>query len=75
MGRPFAVFEGDLVARIIDGLAVLECLQEQAEAGGDAESDERTEFHCCLPSLFFPEVWYVGGTVVLALPMFEQLEV
>ena len=73
--RPFAVFEGGLVSGIVDGFAVLEGLEEQAEAGGDAEGDERPEFHDGVTVFVFAQVGNVCGTVVLALPVFEEFEV
>ena len=75
MGRPFPVLEGDFVTRIVDGLAVLERLEEQAEAGGDAKRDERPELHGGAVARAFPEIRRVRGAVVLALPVFEQFEV
>lgn len=40
MWSPLVACKSCLVARVVDGLAVLERLEEQAEAGGDAESDD-----------------------------------
>ena len=75
VGCPLAVLERDLDARVVDGLAVLEGLKEQAKAGGDTERDERPELHGGAFSFSFLEIGHVCGTVVLALPVFEQFEV
>lgn len=75
MGCPLAVLEYDLDAWVVDGLAVLEGLEEQAEAGGDAERDERPEFHGGSVSFSFLEIGYVCCAVVFALPVVEQFEV
>lgn len=75
MGCPLAVLECDLDTWVVDGLAVLESLEEQAETGGDAERDEWPEFHGSAFTFSFLEIGHVCGAVVLALPMFEQFKV
>lgn len=75
MGCPLAVLECDLDTWVVDGLAVLESLEEQSEAGGYAERDEWPEFHGGAVAFSFLEIWHVCGAVVFALPVFEQFEV
>lgn len=75
MGCPLAVLECDLDARIVDGLAVLESLEEQSEAGGDTKRDKWSELHGGAFAFSFLEIGHVCGAIVFALPVFEQFEI
>ena len=70
---PFA--QSRLVARVVHGLAFVEGLQEQAEAGRYAEGDQRAEFHEIAGAVLAARIGDIGGAVVLALPVLEEFQV
>lgn len=75
VGFPHAVGKRGLVAGVIDSLAVVERLEEQAEGRRQAQGEQWPEFHEGVLAFAGLEVGDVGGAVVFALPVFEQLQV